>query len=48
MQQDHRRLAGVTFIALDTKTTGLLPIMHRLVEIGTVRFRLDGRELATF
>jgi DNA polymerase III epsilon subunit family exonuclease len=35
-------------VAFDTETTGLFPIMHRLVEIGAVRFRLDGRELATF
>jgi DNA polymerase III subunit epsilon len=42
------RLTDVTFIAFDTETTGLYPIMHRLVEIGAVRFRLDGGELATF
>ncbi len=41
-------LAEVTFLAFDTETTGLFPIMHRLVEVGAIRFRLDGRELATF
>lgn len=41
-------LAEMAFLACDTETTGLLPIMPRLVEIGAVRFRLDGRELATF
>jgi DNA polymerase III epsilon subunit family exonuclease len=48
MLQDHRCLADVTFIAFDTETTGLFPVMHQLVEIGAIRFRLDGRELATF
>ena len=42
------RLTDITFVALDTETTDLQPIMHRLVEIGAVRFRLDGWELATF
>jgi DNA polymerase III alpha subunit (gram-positive type) len=46
--QDQRRLADVTLLAFDTETPGLFPIMHRLVEIGAVRFRLDGRQLATF
>jgi DNA polymerase III epsilon subunit-like protein len=35
-------------LVLDTETTGLIPMMHRLVEVGAVRFRLDGRALATF
>jgi DNA polymerase III epsilon subunit-like protein len=48
MTQDHRSLTDLTFLAFDTETTGLFPIMHRLVEIGAVRFRLDGRELTTF
>jgi DNA polymerase III subunit epsilon len=48
MSHDPRRLSDVTFVSFDTETTGLFPIMHRLVEIGAVRFRLDGRELATF
>jgi DNA polymerase III epsilon subunit family exonuclease len=48
MIQDRRGLVDATCIALDTETTGLFPIMHRLVEVGAVRFRLDGRELATF
>jgi DNA polymerase III epsilon subunit family exonuclease len=41
-------LTDITFVALDTETTGLQPIVHRLVDIGAVRFRLDGWELATF
>jgi len=41
-------LTDITFVALDTETTGLQPIVHRLVEIGAVRFRLDGCELAAF
>jgi DNA polymerase III epsilon subunit family exonuclease len=48
MIQDDCLLTDITFLAIDTETTGLFPIMHRLVEIGAVRFRLDGRELATF
>jgi DNA polymerase III subunit epsilon len=48
MYHDQPRLTDITFVAFDTETTGLFPIMHRLVEIGAVRFRLDGRELATF
>jgi DNA polymerase III subunit epsilon len=42
------RLTDITFLAFDTETTGLFPIIHRLVEVGAVRFRLDGGELATF
>jgi DNA polymerase III alpha subunit (gram-positive type) len=48
MNYTQPRLTDVSFVALDTETTGLFPIMHRLVEIGAGRFRLDGRELATF
>jgi DNA polymerase III epsilon subunit family exonuclease len=48
MYHDQPRLTDSTFVAFDTETTSLFPIMHRLVEIGAVRFRLDGRELATF
>jgi DNA polymerase III epsilon subunit family exonuclease len=48
MYHAQPRLTDITFVALDTETTGLQPIVHRLVEIGAVRFRLDGWELATF
>jgi len=48
MKRNQRHLGDVTFLAFDTESTGLFPIMHRLVEIGAVRFRLDGRELVTF
>jgi DNA polymerase III epsilon subunit-like protein len=41
-------LTNITFLAFDTETAGLFPIMHRLVEVGAVRYRLHGRELATF
>jgi len=37
-----------TFITFDTETTGLYPVASRLVEIGAVRFRLDGEEIAVF
>jgi DNA polymerase III epsilon subunit len=48
MYHARPRLTDITFVALDTETTGLQPIVHRLVEIGAVCFRLDGWELATF
>jgi hypothetical protein len=48
MNHAQPHLTDITLLALDTETTGPFPIMHRLVEIGAVRFRLDGRELATF
>jgi DNA polymerase III epsilon subunit family exonuclease len=48
MDQTQPRLADMTYVVLDTETTGLHPMMHRLVEIGAIRFRLDGRTLATF
>jgi DNA polymerase-3 subunit epsilon len=48
MNDTQPRLTDVSFVALDTETTGLFPIMHRLVEVGAVRFRLNGQELATF
>ena len=48
MYHAQPRLTDITVVAFDTETTGLFPMMHRLVEIGAVRFRLDGRELATF
>jgi DNA polymerase III epsilon subunit family exonuclease len=41
-------LTDITVVAFDTETTGLFPMMHRLVEIGAIRFRLDGHELSTF
>jgi DNA polymerase III epsilon subunit len=48
MTHDHRSLTDHTFLAFDTETTGLFPTMHRLVEVGAIHFRLDGRELPTF
>jgi DNA polymerase III epsilon subunit-like protein len=48
MHHGQPQLTDLTFLAFDTEATGLFPIMHRLVEIGARRFRLDGRELATF
>lgn len=38
-------VAGITFVAFDTETTGLDPKKGRVVEIGAVRFR-NGRILA--
>jgi DNA polymerase-3 subunit epsilon len=48
MHHTQPRLTSTTFVVFDTETTGLHPIVHRLVEVGAVRFRLDGHELATF
>jgi DNA polymerase III epsilon subunit family exonuclease len=48
MYHAQPRLTDITFVAFDTETTGLQPSVHRLVEIGAVRFRLDGRGTATF
>jgi DNA polymerase-3 subunit epsilon len=48
MNYAHRSFTDITLLAFNTETTGLQPIVQRLVEIGAVRFHLDGRELATF
>jgi Exonuclease len=48
MDHAQPRLTDITFVAFDTETTGLLPLMHRLLEVGAIRFRLNGHELATF
>ena len=34
-------LSSMTFTAIDTETTGLTPVVDRIVEIGAVRFRGD-------
>jgi DNA polymerase III epsilon subunit family exonuclease len=41
-------LRNTEFIAFDTETTGLYPVAGRLVEIGAVRFRFDGEEVAVY
>ncbi len=43
-----RPLSEVEFIAFDLETTGLFPVVDRIVEFGAVRFRLDGCELGTW
>jgi DNA polymerase III alpha subunit (gram-positive type) len=40
-------LSDTTFLALDLETTGLTPVVDRIVEIGAVRFRA-GEALDTF
>jgi len=35
-------LKNTTFISFDLETTGLTPVVDRIVEIGAVRFRADG------
>jgi len=41
-------LAELTFIALDSETAGLSPLGSRLIELGAVRFRVDGSDITTF
>jgi DNA polymerase-3 subunit epsilon len=48
MTPDTRDLTDVTFVAFDTETTGLRPLVHKLLEVGAVRFRGNGEELETF
>jgi DNA polymerase-3 subunit epsilon len=42
---DRRPLSEVEFVAFDLETTGLSPVACRIVEVGAIRFRLDGKEL---
>lgn len=43
-----RRLSSVVFVAFDTETTGLNPVVARLVELSGVKFRGDGTDISTF
>jgi DNA polymerase-3 subunit epsilon len=42
------RLDRATFIAFDTETTGLHPVVAKMLEIGAVRFNFAGEEIAVF
>jgi DNA polymerase III epsilon subunit family exonuclease len=48
MLNHDQSLSEVEFIAFDLETTGLFPVVNRIVEFGAVRFQIDGRELDTF
>ena len=48
MLTDNTPLADVEFVAFDLETTGLFAAADRIVEIGALRFRLDGTELDSF
>lgn len=48
MLPHDRPLTELEFVAFDLETTGLFPLVNRIVEFGAVRFRLDGRELGTW
>lgn len=37
-----RKLSSIEFCAIDLETTGVNPAFNKIVEIGAVRFRLDG------
>ena len=39
--ETERTLSHITFVAFDLETTGLTPVVDRIVEIGAVRFRAD-------
>jgi len=45
MNDDCRPLSEVEFVAIDLETTGLSPVACQIVEVGAIRFRLDGQEL---
>jgi DNA polymerase III epsilon subunit family exonuclease len=45
---DETLLSDVEFVAFDLETTGLFAIGSQIVEIGAVRFRLDGTEIGAF
>ena len=42
-----KTLSHITFVAFDLETTGLTPVVDRIVEIGAVRFR-NGEMIETF
>jgi DNA polymerase-3 subunit epsilon len=48
MLTHDRPLSEVDFVAFDLETTGLFPVVNRIVEFGAVRFRLDGQVLGTW
>jgi len=48
MLPHDRPLTELEFVAFDLETTGLFPVINRIVEFGAVRFRLDGREVGTW
>ena len=48
MLPHDRPLFEAEFVAFDLETTGLFPVVNRIVEFGVVRFALDGRELGTW
>ena len=48
MTRDILRLDEVNFTAFDTETTGLIPVAGKIVELGAVRFAIDGTELETY
>jgi ATP-dependent Lhr-like helicase len=41
-------LSSVEFVAFDLETTGLHPVVDRILEFGAIRFRLDGTEIGRF
>lgn len=42
------KISEQQFVAFDTETTGLWAPSNRLVEIGAVKFRIDGGKISTF
>lgn len=48
MENGSELLANCEFVAFDIETTGMSARNDRIVEIGAVRFRADGSEIAAF
>lgn len=42
MNRNQEKLSSIDFCAVDLETTGVNPAFDRIVEIGAVRFRIDG------
>lgn len=47
MLNNEQSLKDLTFVALDIETTGLMPVVNKIVEIGAVKFQ-DGQIVSTF
>jgi len=40
----NKKISDMRFCSLDLETTGINPVLHRIVEVGMIRFSLDGIE----
>lgn len=46
MLPQDRPLSEAEFVAFDLETTGLFPVVNRIVEFGAVRFRMQRKEIS--